>query len=83
MCGVTKLDRIRNENIIGTMKVIRISKRVGRSYLTCNEKRRRYYVDKTVMVMDVPGKRRKGRPKRRWLDSIKHDLIEKGLSGGR
>ena len=26
------------------------------------------------------GKRRKGRPKRRWLDSIRNDLSERGLS---
>ena len=25
---------------------------------------------KRVMVMEVPGKRRRGRTKRRWLDSI-------------
>ena len=31
--------------------------------------------------MDVPGKRRRGRPKRRWLDNIKNDLSETELSG--
>ena len=33
------------------------------------------------MVMEVPGKRRRGRPKRRWLDSIRNDLSERELSG--
>ena len=33
------------------------------------------------MVMKVPGKRRRGRPKRRWLDNIKNDLSERELSG--
>ena len=32
------------------------------------------------MAMDVPGKRRRGRPKRRWLDSIRNDLSERELS---
>ena len=32
------------------------------------------YVGKRVMVMEVPGIRRRGRPKRRWLDSIRNDL---------
>ena len=31
--------------------------------------------------MEVPGKRRRGRPKRRWLDSIRNDLSERELSG--
>ena len=38
------------------------------------------YVGKRVMVMEVPGKRRRGRPKRRWLDSIRNDLSERELS---
>ena len=32
------------------------------------------------MGMEVPGERRRGRPKRRWLDSIRNDLSERGLS---
>ena len=39
------------------------------------------YVGKRVMVMEVPGKRRRRRPKRRWLDNIKKDLSERELSG--
>ena len=31
--------------------------------------------------MEVPGKRRRGRPKRRWLDNIRNDLSERELSG--
>ena len=33
------------------------------------------------MVMEVPVKRRNGRPKRRWLDNTKNDLSERELSG--
>ena len=33
-------------------------------------KREEEYVGKRVMVMDVPGKRRRGRPKRILLDNI-------------
>ena len=41
------------------------------------------YVGKRVMRMDVEGRRRKGRPKQRWMDSVNVDLREKGLSGRR
>ena len=35
-----------------------------------------------MMMIDVEG-RRKGRPKRRWMDSVNVGLREKGLSGSR
>ena len=36
---------------------------------------------KRVIVMEVPGKRRRGRPNRRWLDKIKYDLSERESLG--
>ena len=80
MSGVSKLDRIRNERIRGTTKVGEISKKVQESRLKWygHVLRREYeYVGKRVMGMEVPGKRRRGRPKWRWLDSIRHDLSER------
>ena len=41
-----------------------------------------YTLGKRLMVMEVPGKRRRGRPKRRWLDSITNDLSERIVRGG-
>ena len=37
------------------------------------DKRRTISIGKRVMVMAVPGKRRNGRPKRRWLDNTKNN----------
>ena len=44
-------------------------------------RREEEYAGKRVVVMEVPGKSRRGRPKRRWLDNIKNDLSERALSG--
>ena len=84
MSGVAKLDRIRNERIRGTTKVGEISKKVRENRLKWYGhvlRREDEYVVKRVMGMEVPGKRRRGRPKRWWLDNIKNDLSERELSG--
>ena len=73
-----------NERIRGTAKLGEISKKVEESRLKCCGhvlRRDEEYIGKRVMGMEVPGTRRRGRPKRRWLDSIRNDLSERGLSG--
>ena len=83
MSGVTKMDRIRNERIRGTTKVGEISKKVQESRLKWHGhvlRRQEEYVSKRVMVMEVLGKRRRGIPKRRWLDNINNELSERELS---
>ena len=80
MNGVTKLGRIRNERIRGTTKVEEISKKVQESRLKWYGhvlRREDECVGKRVMGMEVPGKRRRGRPKRMLLDSIRNDLSER------
>ena len=81
--GVTKLDRISNERIRGTSKVEEMSTKVHESGLKWYGhvlRREEECVGKRVMVMEVPGKRRRGRPNRRWLDDIKNDLSDRELS---
>ena len=39
------------------------------------------YVGKRVLLMEMPGKIRRGRPKRRWLDNTKNDLSEREITG--
>ena len=83
MSGVTRLDRIRNEIIRGTTEVGEISKKVQESRLKWYGhvlRRKDEYVGKRVMAMEVPGKIRRGRPHRRWLDSIRNDLSEREMS---
>ena len=83
MCGVTKLDKISNERIRGAMKVGEITKKLQerRSKLYGHVMRREeHYVGRRAMVMKVQRRRKIGRPKRRWLDKAKDDIIKKGLS---
>ena len=80
MSGVAKLDRIRKERIRGTTKVGEISKKVHESRLKWYGhvlRREDEYVGKRLMGMEVPGKTMRGRPKRRWLDSIRNDLSDR------
>ncbi|KAK3894199.1 hypothetical protein Pcinc_002033 [Petrolisthes cinctipes] len=84
MCGVTRYDRIRNKRIRGTTKVIEISKKV-------QERRLQWYghvmrreennIAKKVMNIEVEGRRKRGRPRRRWKDCVDEDLKEKNLTG--
>ena len=43
-------------------------------------RREKHYVRRRAMVMKVQGRRKRGRPKRRWLDNVKDDIKEKERS---
>ena len=38
-----------------------------------------HYVGRREMEMKVQGRRKRGRPKKRWWDNVKDDIKEKGL----
>ena len=83
MCGVTKLDKIRNESIRRTTKVAEITVQ-ERGLKWCGHVMRReeHFVGRRAMLMKVglQGRRKRGMPKRRWLDRVRDDIKEKGLS---
>ena len=82
-CGVTKMDRVRNEHIRGSIKVTELSKKMQERRLQWFGhvmRRDDEHVGKKVMDMHVVGQRRVGRPKLRWKDRLKEDLKEKGLT---
>ena len=73
ICGVTKLDKIRNERIRGTTKVGEITKKVQERRLKWYGqvmRREEHYVGRRAIEMKVHGRRNRGRPKRRWLDKV-------------
>ena len=84
MSGVTKMDRVRNEYIRGSLNVTEVSNKE-------QEARLRWYghvmisseeqVAREAMDKEVDERRRRGRHKTRWKDRIEAHLLEKGLNG--
>ena len=82
--GVTRKDKIRNEYIRGTVTVERlaIKMREGRMRWYGHVMRRdQEYVGRKMMEMELPGKRKRGRPKRRFLDVVKEDTGKSWCKG--
>ena len=76
--GVTRKDKIRNEHIRSTVKVERLGMKMREGRLRWYGyviRKNQEYVGRKMMV---PGKRRRGRPKRRFLDVVKEDMGEVG-----
>ena len=79
--GVTRKDKIRNEYIRGTVKVERLGMkmRAGRLRWYGHVMRRdQEYVGRSMMKMELPGKRKRGRSKKRFLDIVMEDMGEVG-----
>ena len=82
--GVTRKDKIRNEYIRSTSGVhqeLRLGMKMREGRLRWYGhvmKRDQEYVGRKMMEMKLPEKRRRGRPKKRFLDVIKEDMGEVG-----
>ena len=80
--GVTRKDKIRNKHIRSTVKVERLGMKMREGRLRWyGHVMRRYqeYVGRKVMEMELPGKKKRGRPKRRFLDAAKEDMEKVGV----
>ena len=78
---VTRKDKIRNEHIRSTVKVKRLGMKMRESRLRWYGhvmRRDQEYVGRKMMEIELPGKKRRGRPKRRFLDVVKEDMGEVG-----
>ena len=79
--AVTKKDKIRNEHIRSTVKVERLEMKMREGRLRWYGhviRRDQEYVGRKMMEMELQGKRRRERPKRRFLDVMKEDMGEVG-----
>ena len=82
MCGVTRRDKIRNEHIRGTTRVVQASKKITEKRLKWYGHVRRMkeeHIVRRMLDVDIPGKRRRGRPNLRWKDACKRDMTQAGL----
>ena len=80
--GVTRKDKIRNEHIRSTVKVERLGMKIREGRVRWYEhvmRRDQEYVGRKMMEMELPGKRKRGRPKKRFLDVVKEDIKEVGV----
>ena len=79
--GVTRKGKIRNEYIRGTVKVERLGMKMreGRLRWYGHVMRRDHdYIGRKMMEIELPGKRKRGRPKRTFLDVVNEDMEEVG-----
>ena len=71
--GVTRMDKIRNEYVRGTAQVGRFAEKTREARLRWYGHVLRKddgYIGRRVLRMELPGKRKRGRPKRRSMDEV-------------
>ena len=79
--GVTRKDKIRNEYIRNTVQVERLGMKMreGRLRWYGHAMRRdKEYVGRQMIEIELPEKRKRGRPKTRFLNLVKEDMREVG-----
>ncbi len=70
VCGVTRMDKIRNEHIRGTTRVVQTSKEITEKRLKWYGHVRRMkeeHIVRRMLDVDIPGKRRRVRPRVREI----------------
>ena len=80
--GVTLKDKVRNEYIWGTVKIRRIGEKLRGERLRWFghvKRREESYIGRRMMKIEIPGKRTRGWPRRRWNDNIKEDVKKAGV----
>ena len=73
------MDNIRNEYIRGTAQVGKFGEKTREARLIWYRHLRRkddWYIGRRVLRMELPGKRKRGRPKRSFMDVVKQDIAE-------
>ena len=80
--GVTREDKIRNEYIRGTARIAKLGEKIRGARLRWYghvKRREAEYVGRRTLEMEVPGRRKRGRPRKRWLDVVREDMESVGV----
>ncbi len=84
MCGVTRMDRVRNEEVrrrTGVVKVLAERAEQGvLQWFGHVERMEEERLVKKITRSNVRGVRPRGRPRMRWMDSVKRALGARGMS---
>ena len=81
--GAIRLDMVRNEYIRGSAQVGRFGEntREGRLRWYGHPQRKNDgYIGRRILRMELPRKRKRGSPKRRFMDVLKEDMAEVGVT---
>ena len=77
--GVIRLDMVRNEYIRGSAQVGRFGENTREGRLRWYghlQRKNDGYIGRRILRMELPGKRKRGSPKRRFMDVLKDDMAE-------
>ena len=82
---VTRKDKIRNKYVRGTAKIAKLGNKLWNAKLCWYEhvkRREEGYMGERIMEMAMPSRRKRGRPRRRWMDLAREDMERVGANKG-
>ena len=83
--GVTRKDKIRNEYVRGTAKIAKLGDKLRNARLCWYghvKRREEDYLGKGKMEMAEPGRKKRGRTRRKWMDLMREDMERVGTREG-
>ena len=83
--GYTRKGRVKNDTVKERMGIGQLDGKLREAMLHCYghvQRKEDTYIGQKVMVMKLPGRQRRGRPRRRYMDMLKEDLEKIGATEG-
>ena len=72
--GVSRVDRVRNEDVrlrLGQVGILELARRRQEKWLNSLERMQDDRITKKVFKGEIEGKRPRGRPRRKWIGNFK------------